>query len=325
MAFEISNYVGRTLSQRLLLLLFIIYPIASLLLSEYQWRSSAQFRGVDYSSHVKDVCLIIFSSLISLIYNVDALRSRNMLQIKFNWISMVLMMVLLSFLVAILFLAGNIFGSAYYVLAILAEVLVVALVYAILERKIEREIGWDVYKIVGASVEAQAMWKTYQKYLVALKAFCVNFPYPYLTMLLHATFDGTLPWTYCVILSSGLVAYVGMIACIPASLYACRTESRRIMNSILVFYLLSLVALIAQAFILGFLTFLFLGAIFVVWLCFLLYYVAQVRGNFGKGMIQYYENADNALKRTGTIRSRHLNLEDDDQEPEEKKPGDEAV
>jgi len=298
MAFEISNYVGRTLSQRLLLLLFIIHPIAFILLCEYYWWNTAATSKITPLSH-SSLYLNIVGGVFCFIYNVDALRSRNMLQIKFNWINLIFQIVGYGLALVWFLFEQNMQRDIYYVMVILAEILLATVVYAFLERKIEREFGWVVYQIDDADVGKQAMWKTYQTYMVYLKALCVNLPFVYLTVVFTHYYRHVLSWTYYALLYSAPAVALGLILCIPVSLYACRTESRGILNLVLVFYVLAIAVIFVQAFLLDFMMTVASWAIIFPWMFALLWNGFRIRRNFGKGMIQYYRNGAGALQHTG--------------------------
>jgi len=317
MGFEISNYVGRTVAQRLLLLLIVFHIIASIVMQEVMW--SWWYGGGEgtpglstvVSSH--GIILNCLASLLWIVYNIDALRSRNMLQIHFNLLS--IGYGLFNFVVRIV----NVISNPYYdskvrIFAVVTgvELVVVVVAYYFLARRVEKQIGWDIYKIVGANAKTQAMWKLFQSYMVLTKVTCINLVQFYLVSL----YDGQLWWYDVGGVILALVIVVGVVVCMPMSMRACKTESGWRMNLILLFY--SLVAVVIMADSWYFDQNHASSILFVVWLCVTLFFGIRVRLNFGKGLIQYYEKSIIPLHYAGTIRKRNLNLEEDDHEPDEK-------
>jgi len=201
---------------------------------------------------------------------------------------------------------------------LVAEAIVSLVVVSVLLRWIQPQIGWDTYKIVGASTEALKMWKSWQTYLVLLKWLCMTLPFNYfdtgiIAGVLNTT--GSILWVMVIAFYGvGVVICAGLFGCIWISHYACKTESGVWMGVVICFYFLAAAAMIAQVIYLQIgLNVTITWGLMVIWILMLVYHGFKVKSNYGKGMKIYFQNETQALQRNkGTIRPRKQQLDDDD-------------
>jgi len=265
------------------------------------------------------VATAVASGIFFLAYNMDALQSRNMLQLEFNYLTLYLNLFFSLLSVAfVMLLNSHPLKIIIPQVIFLGESVVSLIVTFVFFRIIRPQIGWDTYKIVGASTDALQMWKTWQKYLVYLKWFCMTLPFNYLDITIMATAlnaKGNYLWLIVSLFYGvGIIICAGFFACIWISHYACRVESKALMNAVICFYLLAAAIMITQVIYLRMDWAVLMGwGMLVSWILLLIYQGLEVKSNFGKGMKVHFQNEVQALKKTkGTIRIRNQQLDDDD-------------
>jgi len=252
--------------------------------------------------------MFICANILQIVYIMSAFANRNVLQLRFvmaNFVFSFLAVFLPSFVSAIIRKAT---GELPYVIAIGVELTVVSLVVLYLLRKVEGEIGWELYKILGAGKEIQQMWRNYQIFMVHIKAICVYIPTVFECLSVTGdAFDDDIQNRFIDVTMS-TVAFIGMIICMPLAYIACKGEKRWLINIVLVFYILHAAMCILEVVVADTWSTGVYFAILFLWTLILLYYGFKARLNFGKGLTSYYDRmgGKDALK---TV--RNVDLEDD--------------
>jgi len=264
--------------------------------------------------------LTTIAVLCQIIYMMNAFASRNVLQLRFVLVNLAFS-IIVEFIPILMFLIINSMsgGAEVEVVLLGIELVAAVIVIPLLLRKTEQQIGWQQYRILGASDQLQRMWRNYQMFIVHIKGICVNIPTMFTGIQLaarlidHATNRPIDDRNSSINVAESAVALIGMLLCIPMALVACRKEKRWLINIVLVYYIAHSVMCIVMLISFDNWATEAYFAVLLLWTLLLLYYGVNCARNFGKGLLPYFDQINN-----GNVveKPRDVDLEQDHPEHE---------